>query len=339
MAVHTMQKSATIVFFVWIGAMLLARRLTESKTWFSIARKPHSRPTTANTTKASSKVGAEITRLINEDGAGQWPPAAESDHWPGPLQAYRFIYTSTAPLLATGETGLSEHDVVVRRKEYRAIVSKLLNEQVDVDKIHTSLEIWRQGPLDMHQRKSLNGFFACISMLRHAYRWASIPVTKSAQAEKLVTLPLQLDYLWSFFLDHFGITSPSGNVTSNFLCNFDEHGTLAYQINPEMPETTRRAEYHFAHIFVVMEKLALPMYTTLHNAILAFESNQHHLCLTHTLAAGTQLKSILRVFHDTLVEQSISSSIWLRYVQGFQGRGAGELLEGRYIEYDGLSGN
>ena len=52
-----------------------------------------------------------------------------------------------------------------------------------------------------------------------------------------------------------------------------------------------------------------------------------------------RLRHLLRVFYDNLVESRISHSVWLSYVQGFQGWGIGRMVDGEFIKYDGLSGN
>ena len=54
---------------------------------------------------------------------------------------------------------------------------------------------------------------------------------------------------------------------------------------------------------------------------------------------NTQLRLPFKVYYDTLVDSKIPRSLWLSYVQGFQGWAAGEIIDGKYVEYDGLSGN
>jgi hypothetical protein len=87
------------------------------------------------------------------------------------------------------------------------------------------------------------------------HRWATIPVVKVAQKEKFIDLPPELELPWSFLRRHYGITSQGGNVTSNYFYNFDARENIVYQINCCNTETIRSAEYHFAHMFPVMEKL------------------------------------------------------------------------------------
>lgn len=40
-----------------------------------------------------------------------------------------------------------------------------------------------------------------------------------------------------------------------------------------------------------------------------------------------------------LTELRISHSVWLSYVQAFQGWGVGRMVNGEFVKYDGLSGN
>ena len=86
-------------------------------------------------------------------------------------------------------------------------------------------------------------------------RWGTIPVVKVAQEEKFIDLPPELELPWFFLRRRYGITSQGGNVTSNFLYNFNKEGQIVYEINCGMPEIIKSAEYNFAHIFALMEKL------------------------------------------------------------------------------------
>lgn len=87
------------------------------------------------------------------------------------------------------------------------------------------------------------------------FRWGTVPIVKPAQKEKFIDLPLELELPWHFLRRRFGITSQGGNLTSNFLCNFDKEEQIVYEINCGMPEIIKSAEYHFAHMIPVMEKL------------------------------------------------------------------------------------
>ncbi len=76
-----------------------------------------------------------------------------------------------------------------------------------------------------------------------------------AQVEKFIDLPPELELPWLFFRRHHGITSQGGNVTSNYFCNFGKEENIVYEINCGMPEIIKSAEYNFAHMFILMEKV------------------------------------------------------------------------------------
>ncbi|OXV07235.1 hypothetical protein Egran_05001 [Elaphomyces granulatus] len=216
---------------------------------------------------------------------------------------------------------------------------KLLQDNVSLSEVETILATVEAGNELSFPSDAYNGFFACIAMSRHAYRWATIPVIKAAQKEKFIDLPPELELPWSFLRQHYGVTSQGGNCTSNYFYNFDARENLVYQINCSSTETIRSAEYHFAHMFPVMEKLALPIYHDIVKSIISFEQGQRDKCLHFLKSINTQLRLPLKVFYDTLVDSKIPRSVWLSYVQGFQGWAAGEIIDGKYVEYDGLSGN
>ncbi|OXV07234.1 hypothetical protein Egran_05000 [Elaphomyces granulatus] len=216
---------------------------------------------------------------------------------------------------------------------------KLLRDNVSLSEVEAILAAVEAGNELPFPSDAYNGFFACIAMSRHAYRWATIPVIKAAQKEKFIDLPPELELPWSFLRRHYGVTSQGGNCTSNYFYNFDDRENIVYQINCCNTETIRSAEYHFAHMFPVMEKLSLPIYHDIVKSIISFEQGQRDKCLHFLKLINTQLRLPLKVYYDTLVDSKISRSVWLHYVQGFQGWAAGEIIDGKYVEYDGLSGN
>lgn len=74
-------------------------------------------------------------------------------------------------------------------------------------------------------------------------------------------------------------------------------------------------------------------------AIICFEENERESCLNHLENITFRLRHLLRVFYDNLNESRVSHSVWLSYIQGFQGWGVGRMVDGEFIKYDGLSGN
>lgn len=74
-------------------------------------------------------------------------------------------------------------------------------------------------------------------------------------------------------------------------------------------------------------------------AVMCFEEDDKVSCLNHLKNITFRLRHLLRVFYENLHESRVSHSVWLSYVQGFQGWGVGRIVDGEFIKYDGLSGN
>lgn len=54
---------------------------------------------------------------------------------------------------------------------------------------------------------------------------------------------------WSFVQRRFGITSPSGNIMANIICNLDPNGQIVYPINEGMSDEIKNNELTWCHIF------------------------------------------------------------------------------------------
>ena len=74
-------------------------------------------------------------------------------------------------------------------------------------------------------------------------------------------------------------------------------------------------------------------------AVMSFERNDQTPCVEHLENITFRLRHLLKVFYENLKESRVSHSVWLSYVQGFQGWGVGRMIDGEFIKYDGLSGN
>jgi hypothetical protein len=74
-------------------------------------------------------------------------------------------------------------------------------------------------------------------------------------------------------------------------------------------------------------------------AIVHFEANEKASCLKHLRNITHQQRRLLQVFYNNLTDAKISHKVWLSYCQGFQGWGVGRMVDGKYVQYDGLSGN
>lgn len=84
---------------------------------------------------------------------------------------------------------------------------------------------------------------------------------------------------------------------------------------------------------------AFPIYYDMVQANIYFERNDKKMCLRHLESMSFRVRQLLRIFYQNLTESRVSHSVWLSYVQGFQGWGVGSMINGEYIKYDGLSGN
>ena len=74
-------------------------------------------------------------------------------------------------------------------------------------------------------------------------------------------------------------------------------------------------------------------------AIIYFEGKKEEMCLRHLESMTFRVRHLLMIFYQNLIEARVSHSVWLSYVQGFQGWGVGRMIDGEYVKYDGLSGN
>ncbi|KAJ8068630.1 hypothetical protein OCU04_002334 [Sclerotinia nivalis] len=83
------------------------------------------------------EVAAVMSRLIDEDGAGAWPPNANHDSWPMALRPYKEVYFQLIPLLSAAPPSLDDDVNNERRKKYRSIMQKSLTEQVNIPQVVT----------------------------------------------------------------------------------------------------------------------------------------------------------------------------------------------------------
>jgi hypothetical protein len=75
-------------------------------------------------------------------------------------------------------------------------------------------------------------------------------------------------------------------------------------------------------------------------AIISFDDDDNRIaCVKHLEKITSGIRHLLLVFYDNLTESRVSHSVWLSYIQGFQGWGVGRMVNGEFIKYDGLSGN
>lgn len=176
-------------------------------------------------------------------------------------------------------------------------------------------------------------------------RWAIIPVVKVAQRETVLTLPPELDVPWKLLQSRYGLTSESSNLTANFIHNFTDSGEYALKINVGMPDHIQQCEELFARIPYDMERLALPIYNEVIEAIIAYENSDKAAVVGHLENISLQLKDALGVFYENMHNGRIPRSVWMSHVQGFQAWGLEKIDretntgEKIHVRDDGLSGS
>ncbi|KAJ7126133.1 hypothetical protein C8R44DRAFT_618259 [Mycena epipterygia] len=255
--------------------------------------------------------------LVVLGGGGSWPPRATyNDSWPLPLREYNAVIRVMEPLLPVEEPSL---DHAHNRKiidSFRARMRSQLD-RLDMEEVESALERWQSAGHCSAQAAWL-GFFCCISFLRHAYRWGVTPIVSEAQNEKCIEFPYKLEVPWTALQRHFGITSSSGCMTSICYGNITADG-LQYSITACMSDVHRSTEFWNTKLVYDMEAKILPAYHLFTHAILYMDAERPDAARNALKSANDILKTAVRYFFSTMVNSNMSHTVWMAYVQGFQG--------------------
>ncbi|KAJ7173471.1 hypothetical protein C8R46DRAFT_1082904 [Mycena filopes] len=213
------------------------------------------------------------------------------DSWPLPLRPYDTVYRAmeaSFPVTESSTDGTHNRKLIDSFRE----------------RMRCQLE----------QHSAWLGFFLCI--------WGVTPVVSEAQSEQVLsTFPSNSSYQWTCLQRHFGVTSPSGCMTSLMYANMREDDRLEYTVTLGMPEPHQTTEYWNTKLLVGMEE---------RRAIAFLEAGDTEAACTALQSANTLLKTALRYFFTSLVDGNLSKHVWLAYVQGYQGWTLGGI--------DGISG-
>ncbi|KAM7187730.1 hypothetical protein V8F20_010867 [Naviculisporaceae sp. PSN 640] len=283
-----------------------------------------------------------LAALIQEDGAGSWPPKTNHviSSWPSALQPYRQIWDDLSPLVPTLNNSQLLDDQANRRRieHFRCLMRENLAVRVNIEQVKEILTAESSGELG---KDIFNALYCCIASLRHAYRWAIIPAVKVAQGETRLDIPPELTVPWSILQSRYGLRSESSNLTGNFLLNFTPTGEYVLKINSGMPDHIQECEELFARIPFDLEALALPIYKEIIQTIIAFDRSDKPSVLRHVENINVRFRDALRVFYDNMHDSRLPRSIWMSHVQGFQAWGLerADGHTGETIEDDGLSGS
>jgi hypothetical protein len=124
-----------------------------------------------NTLATCHKTGQALLNLVAEDGAGIWPPKSDHINWPTALRPFHNIYLELLPLLSTSEPSLDDDANIERRTRYRSLMARLLSERINLSEVEKILSTAEAGNWDDCPRDAYNGFYCCIAVSRHAYRY------------------------------------------------------------------------------------------------------------------------------------------------------------------------
>ncbi|KAJ7266953.1 hypothetical protein B0H12DRAFT_1179405 [Mycena haematopus] len=255
--------------------------------------------------------------LIWLGGGGTWPPTATyDDSWPLPLRAYHSVLRTLETSLPVEESSLDHAQNRVIIDSFRARMRSELVRCINIQEVEGTLKEWQS--LTGVQSAWL-GFFTCISFLRHAYRWGVTPVVSEAQCETSVEFPQELDLPWSALQRHFGISSPSGCMTSICYSNIVADDHLQYSVTVGMSEVHNSTEFWNTKLVTDMESKVLPVYHLFAQAIASMDMRDRDAALEALKSANDIFRAALKYFFSTMVDSKISHTVWMAYVQGFQG--------------------
>ncbi|KAJ6597989.1 hypothetical protein B0H10DRAFT_1826509 [Mycena sp. CBHHK59/15] len=257
-----------------------------------------------------------LQELITAGGGGSWPPFATfGDTWPVSLKPYHEVYHGIANLIPVSKASVDDCTNRLIIDRFRSSLYTALQQNLALDAVCVTLDLGDNGM----EASGWMGFFACIAYLRHAYRWSVSPVVREAQNETSLLFPEHLDIPWTALRRRFGLSSSSGNLTSNIYCNFNERQELEYSFTTGMSHIHRETERWNAILFMEMERKAIPMYHLMVTAIEAVESGRAAEALEALRSAKSHLKDIFKYFFDNLTDANISQQLWMAYVQGPHG--------------------
>lgn len=211
------------------------------------------------------KTASVLLKLFDKDCAGAWAPKANHKLWPMPLHLYKDIYLELVPMLPANKPLLDDNVNNERWNRYCSLMQKFLKKQINIAHVKQIIAAI-EAKNEMFFLKTLITCFMLVlrcvatpmgnipyhnidSRSEKFLRWATIPVVKVAQAEKVVNFPSELNAPWSFLQQNFGVTSEDGNITANVLYNINEKNEKNYKINVGISDLIRSLEKSFFCMF------------------------------------------------------------------------------------------
>lgn len=121
--------------------------------------------------KDRHKTAAALSNLVDKDGAGAWPPKATHNSWPLALRPYKEIYLELIQHFSVAEASLDDELNRERIDKFRSRMRKLLIEKINITQVKGIMGAAEAGNWDIFPRDAYNGFYCCIAVCRHAYRY------------------------------------------------------------------------------------------------------------------------------------------------------------------------
>ncbi|KAK5625403.1 hypothetical protein RRF57_001119 [Xylaria bambusicola] len=291
------------------------------------------------TLAAQHKVAASLIAMIDKDGAGDWPPRANYESWPAALFPYRSIYMELLPMLYTDTPSMDDNVNIERRERYRVAVQSLLRDRITLDDVTTILEEVEADNWSTISRDTLNGFYCCVALSRHAYRWATLPVVKVAQLEKELDFPPELSIPWSYLQRYFGCHSDGGNHTSNVLNNFNPRSERIFRFNNSLSPTIQASEEGFFRLLYEVDVMSFDIFHDIVLAITSYKDGKTTASLDAMRSVNAGLRGLFVHFNQKMREENVSRKVWVNYVQSMHAWGLGRMIDGEWVRFDGVSGN
>lgn len=121
--------------------------------------------------REKNEVAASLSKLVELDGAGAWPPNVEHDAWPAALRPYKEIYQEMAPLLSQANPSIDDEANNSIRTEFRAKMEKALEERINISQVTEIMKATAAGDWSVLPRDAYNGLYCCIAVSRHMFRY------------------------------------------------------------------------------------------------------------------------------------------------------------------------
>lgn len=125
----------------------------------------------AKGSRIQNEAAVALSKLVQYDGAGTWPPRADHVNWPPALVPYRETYFEMVPLLSSAAASLDDHINNEIRKDFRAKMRTLLKQRISIKEVEDIMFMAELGGPGSLPRSAYNGFYSCVAVCRHMYRY------------------------------------------------------------------------------------------------------------------------------------------------------------------------